>query len=90
MIPLNEGVGTETHPGHVKYAALSLPTYPHGGAALYINRNIPHSRIDTLALAHGEYKRVAVEVKLWKSTVGSIYVRQKRWRCFRVLWRTYT
>lgn len=74
----------ETLPEYVKFVAPSLPTFPQGSTALYIDQSIPQRRIHTWKLPHGGYKCVAVKVN-WGGrllAVASNYVRHKRRRKF--------
>lgn len=86
VLAFSEGAlpGADTFPGYVKYTAPSLPSFPHGSAALYVHQGIPQSRVDTSSLPLGEYECVAAKVQIGTRTltVASVYVRaERRGRC---------
>lgn len=82
ILALSEGAlpGMESLPGYIKYTAPSIPSFPHGSAALYVHHTIPQYRIDPSSLASIHHGCVAVKVKLGKLqlTVASVYVRSLR------------
>lgn len=52
MLTLSEGALPVdcTVPGFIKYICPSMPSFPHGGMALYIARDLPQHCIDSTSL----------------------------------------
>lgn len=90
VLALCEGClpGTDSLPGYVKYTSPTLPTFPHGSAAVYVAQAIPQCRVDTSSLPPWDYECVAVRVKLASTTltIASVYIQaHPRARCAGVL-----
>lgn len=56
--------GKQTLPGYVKLTTQSIPSFPHGSAALFIRRGVPHVPVDTSRLCTLSAEFVAAKVSL--------------------------
>lgn len=82
VLALSEGAlpGERTVPGFVKYVSPSVPTFPHGSAAVYEAKDIPQRHIDSSSLCSPEVECAMVRVRTGgrSITIASIYVTATR------------
>lgn len=60
--------GKRTLPGYVKLTTQSIPSFPHGSAALFIRQGVPYFQVDTSQLCTLSAEFVAARVSIGKRT----------------------
>ncbi|KAG0421471.1 hypothetical protein HPB47_002637 [Ixodes persulcatus] len=60
--------GKRTLPGYVKLTTQSIPSFPHGCAALFIRQGVPYFQVDTSQLCTLSAEFVAARVSIGKRT----------------------